>query len=356
MGTGSASSRQSVARSRPAPVRGLRYVNDALPGIHRIRAGKGFRYVRPDGKSVRQRHVLQRIASLAVPPAWTDVWICPFADGHLQAVGHDSRGRKQYRYHARWRQVRDATKYDRLVSFAKVLPRIRARTGRDLKRRGLPREKVLALVVRLLEATHIRIGNKEYVRDNGSFGLTTMHDKHIDVVGATMHFDFLGKGGIRHRIEITNRRLARILQRCQDLPGYELFQYQDATGRRHTIGSADVNAYIREASGKDFTAKDFRTWAGTVLAARALRATAGFRSRRQAERNILAAIDVAAECLGNTRSICRKCYVHPAIIDAYMAGDLNRASNAPRGRAKARKRAALPREEATVLHLLERHL
>ena len=255
-----------------------------------------------------------------IPPAWTDVWICPDPRGHLQATGRDARGRKQYRYHPRWREVRDEVKYGRLITFAQALPRIRARVAAHLRRQNLPREKVLAAVVQLLEKTLIRVGNEEYARQNKSFGLTTMRDQHARVTGSAVRFEFRGKSGIQHAIDLRDRRLARIVKSLRDLPGYELFQYIDADGRRQMIDSADVNAYLRDISGQDFTAKDFRTWAGTVLAAKALAAIGRFKSQAEAKRNVVRAIDEVAKRLGNTKAVSRKCYIHPAVLDAYMQG------------------------------------
>jgi DNA topoisomerase-1 len=264
--------------------------------------------------------VLQRIKALAIPPAWTDVWICADPRGHLQATGRDARGRKQYRYHPRWRDVRDEVKYGRLIAFAGALPKIRARTQADLRKPGLPRQKVLATVVQLLEKTFIRVGNEEYAKQNGSVGLTTMRDQHAKVNGTSVRFEFRGKSGVQHAVDLRDKRLARIVKACRDLPGYELFQYVDGDGTREVIDSADVNEYLREITGEDFTAKDFRTWAGTVLAAAELSAADGASSPRQARRNIVKAVEAVAERLGNTRAVCRKSYIHPAIFDAYLAG------------------------------------
>jgi DNA topoisomerase-1 len=265
---------------------------------------------------------LSRIRALAVPPAWTDVWICPHDNGHIQATGRDAKGRKQYRYHRRWREVRDETKYEKTIAFAEALPRIREAVERDLGRPGLPREKVLATVVRLLEITHIRVGNEEYARKNKSFGLTTMRDRHVDVEGSLLRFHFRGKSGKDHDVGLRDKRLARIVKRCSDLPGDELFQYVAEDGQRRSIESADVNAYLRAIAGAEFTAKDFRTWNGTVLAARALREQR-FETKREANKNVAAAIKEVAERLGNTPSVCRKCYVHPAIVEAYVGGLLH---------------------------------
>ncbi|MGH2446731.1 MAG: DNA topoisomerase IB, partial [Candidatus Limnocylindria bacterium] len=249
---------------------GLRYVTDALPGVRRRRAGMGFSYVGPDGERIADPDRRAWFEGLAIPPAWTDVWISPIRRGHMQATGRDARGRKQYRYHPRWRPVRDEAKYGRLIEFARALPRIRRRTERDLRRRGLPREKVLALVIRLLESTLIRVGNEEYARDNDSFGLSTLRDRHVEWDGSDLHLTFRGKSGKEHAVRVRDRRLARLVRQCQEIPGYELFQYLDAAGERQSIDSEDVNDYLRDISGEEFTAKDFRTWAGTVAASMAL--------------------------------------------------------------------------------------
>ena len=281
----------------------------------------GFKYYRPDGRVVRQASELKRIARLVIPPAWTDVWICPDPRGHIQATGRDARGRKQYRYHPDWRRVRDETKFERLAVFAAALPKIRMRTRGDLARPGLPREKVLAAVVQLLEKSLIRVGNEEYAKDNQSFGPTTFRDRHVRVRGAHVNFEFRGKSGKRHSIKISDRRLARIVKSCRDLPGQELFQYLDENGCRCTVGSADVNNYLREISGEDFTAKDFRTWFGTVLACTAFRAMAApATSERQAAKQVVEAIDAVAGILGNTRAVCRKSYINPVVFDAWKAG------------------------------------
>lgn len=305
---------------------------------------------------MRDPAALARIRSLAVPPAWTEVWICPVAEGHLQATGRDARGRKQYRYHRRWREVRDEVKYARMIEFAHALPRIRHRVRRDLARHGLPREKVLAAVVRLLETTLIRVGNDEYARQNHSFGLTTICNRHAQVRGGTIHFDFRGKSGVEHEIDISDRRLAAIVRKCQHLPGQELFAYLDEEGEPRDIGSSDVNDYLREISGQDFTAKDFRTWAGTALAAAALQEFEDFDSQAAAKRNVTRAIERVARRLGNTQAVCRKCYIHPAVIDAYfdrtLAATLKRATEeALRG-----SLASLSSEEAAVLSLLRERM
>ena len=331
---------------------GLRHVTDTGPGIARRRAGKGFRYRDADGARVRTRQTLARIRALAIPPAWTDVWICPISNGHIQAVGRDARGRKQYRYHIRWREVRDETKYGRLTAFARSLPRIRRRVREDLARAGLPREKVLATVVGLLEATLIRVGNEEYARANGSYGLTTLRAKHVRVEGARLRFEFRGKGGKRHVVDLHDGRLARVVRLCRDLPGHELFQYVDDAGRRQSIDSADVNDYLRGIAGHDFTAKDFRTWGGTVLASVALRGLdAG--SATHARRQIVKAVAVVAEQMRNTPTVCRKCYIHPAIFDAFRASALGPPIHlVDRGRRSAC--VTLQPAERAVLRLLER--
>ena len=333
-----------------AKLAGLRYVNDqTMPGIRRIGRKTRVRYLLPNGRTLGDPVELQRIKSLSIPPAWTDVWICPLAQGHVQATGRDARGRKQYRYHPRWREVRDEVKYGKLIAFAEALPAIRRRTDADLKRAGLPREKVLAAVVRLLEKTLIRVGNEEYARDNGSVGLTTMKDGHARISGGRVRFSFKGKSGIAHAIDLEDRRLAKIVKACRDLPGYELFQYVDDAGRRQTIDSADVNGYLRQISRQDFTAKDFRTWAGTVLAAQALAAATHFSSNAEAKRNVVKAVESVAKRLGNTRSVCRKCYIHPAILDSYLDGATIRTIEA---NARAVDRAALGPEERAVIGMI----
>src|SRR6058998_37897 len=306
--------------SEAAEEAGLRYVNDDRPGYGRRAKGKDFEYVDTEGKTIRDEQRLLRIKRLAIPPAWTEVWICPSPNGHIQATGRDARGRKQYRYHERWREVRDENKFDRLAAFAKALPKIRRRIAKDLKLRGLPREKVLATVVRLLERTFIRIGNEEYARENKSFGLTTMKDRHVKVKGPRLRFRFRGKSGRQHEVDITDRRIAKIVSKCQDLSGQDLFQYVANDGEVRDVTSQDVNDYLRGITNEDFTAKDFRTWAGTVLAAIALSAQGEFETKKQAKANVKTAICAVAELLGNTSAICRKCYVHPAIVKAYLSG------------------------------------
>jgi DNA topoisomerase-1 len=339
-----------------AKAAGLRYVSDARPGIRRKRAGKGFVYLDPDGRPIRDREVLGRIKALAIPPAWTDVWISPHPNGHIQATGRDDRGRKQYRYHPRWRCVRDESKYGRMMAFGRALPRLRKRVAEDLGRPGLPKEKVLATVVRLLETTLIRVGNEEYARANRSFGLTTMRDRHVAIGDATVRFGFRGKGGIWHTIDLNDRRLARVVKRCRDLPGQELFQYLDESGEQHTIDSDDVNAYLRAIAGEDFTAKDFRTWAGTVLAALALREFESFDTKTQAKKNVVRAIEAVAERLGNTPTVCRKCYVHPEIINTYLDGTMLESLKQIADREMSENLHDLRPEEAAVLGLIQQRL
>jgi DNA topoisomerase-1 len=305
-----------------ADAAGLHYVTDAAPGIRRRRAGKGWTYTAPDGRRVRDAATLERIKSLVVPPAWTDVWICPDRRGHLQATGRDARGRKQYRYHPRWSSVRDAVKYDRLVAFAEALPGLRARVEDDLGRPGLSRERVLATVVRLLEVTLIRVGNDEYRRQNGSFGLTTLRNRHVAIHGASVRLRFRGKHGKLYDVRVTDRRLARIVERCREIPGQELFQYVDEAGEQHSIGSEDVNDYLRQVTGEEFTAKDFRTWVGTLLAYRFLCRETPSPTEAEARRVVAHTIEQVAGELGNTVAVCRRCYVHPAVVEAYLAGTL----------------------------------
>jgi DNA topoisomerase-1 len=303
---------------------GLRYTPDDGPGITRRRAGKGWSYRDPDGAVIRDPEQLERIRGIVIPPAWTDVWINPSARGHIQATGRDARGRKQYRYHPKWRASRDDTKFSRMVAFGTALPGIRQRVGADLGRPGLSRQKTLAVVVRLLDESLIRVGNAEYARDNASYGLTTLRDKHVDVEGATMHFAFRGKGGKLHEVDVRDRRVAGMVKRMQDLPGQHLFQYLDDDGERQAVDSEDVNAYLHEIAGEGFTAKDFRTWAGTVLAARCLRDLGPFETETAMKANILEAVDTVAARLGNTRAVCRAAYIHPAVLLGYEAGELCR--------------------------------
>ena len=302
----------------------LRYVGDWQTGFSRKQTGKKFTYIDAHGHRLRDQTDLKRIAALVIPPAWTDVWRCATADGHLQATGRDVRGRKQYRYHARWREVRDENKYERMIAFAQALPAIRATLHRDLTLPGLPRAKVLATIVKLLESTHIRVGNEEYARSNKSFGLATLRNRHVKVNGRHIRFQFRGKSRVEHAIDLRDKRLARIIKRCQDLPGYELFQYIDEAGATVAIEAGDVNEYLREIAGAEFSTKDFRTWAGTLMAAQALRGCADCESQAQIKRNIVQAVERVARILGNTKAVCRKCYIHPTVIEAYSSGALGR--------------------------------
>jgi DNA topoisomerase I len=339
----------AVEPNASAAVAGLRYVNDArLPGIRRLGRSR-VRYVDADGRTVSDRTVIARIKSLAIPPAWTDVWICPDERGHVQATGRDARGRKQYRYHPRWREVRDEVKYGRLLEFAAALPKLRSRVAADLRGTKLSREKVIATIVALLEKTLIRVGNEEYARANRSYGLTTMRNAHAKVAGSSVRFEFRGKSGIVHSVGLQDARLARTVKACRDLPGYELFQYVDDNGERCAIGSADVNDYVRDACGEAFTAKDFRTWAGTVIVARALADAPRPASAAGGRRAIVRAIEESARRLGNTVAVCRKSYVHPAVLEAFLDGDV---IGAARRRAPAPGR--LSSDEAAVARMIER--
>jgi DNA topoisomerase I len=334
----------------------LRYVSDRTAGITRVKTRSGFAYRHPDGSKVTDEAALARIRKLAIPPAYTGVWICPYENGHLQAVGRDARGRKQYRYHPRWREVRDDEKYSKMLLFGQVLPRIRERVEQDLARPGMPREKVLGAIVRLLEGTLMRVGNEEYAKSNNSFGITTLRNRHAKVDRGRIRFDFRGKHGITHRIDLHDRRLARIVRRCQDLPGQDLFQYLDEDGEPHSVESADVNEYLREISGEDITAKDFRTWAATNLAALALRELEAFDSSTKAKKNIVQAVESVSKVLGNTPAICRKCYIHPAIFDGYLDGSLVDALQRRAQETLAQPLSGLKAEEVAVLAFLSRQL
>jgi DNA topoisomerase-1 len=336
-----------------AEAAGLRYVTDADPGIRRKRSGRGFTYIGPDGAVIRDKAELERIRKLVIPPRWTDVWICPNPSGHLQVTARDARGRKQYRYHPKYRAVRDETKFGRMIAFSDILPLIRERVERDIALPELARDKVLATVVWLLERTLIRVGNDEYARDNGSFGLTTLRRRHVTVSGAKLRFEFRGKSGIAHSVAITDRRIARIVQRCQELPGQELFQYLDDDGRRQSVDAGDINEYLRRITGRQVTAKDFRTWAGTTLAAITLRDLGGFTSGKQAKAKIVAAVDQISKRLGNTRAVCRKYYVHPAVIEAYMEGvTIPATPGDARQLRTSNGKPGLRRDEVAVIELL----
>ena len=341
--------RQELEAARAA---GLRYVNDAMPGIRRVVRGGGFSYLDAGGKPVRDEETLARIRTLAVPPAWIDVWICATERGHLQATGRDARGRKQYRYHAKWRKIRDEAKYERMVDFGEALPALRKKVLADMALPGLPREKVVATVVRLLDKTLIRVGNDEYARDNGSYGLTTMRAKHAKVNGSSVRFEFKGKSGKMRSIDVNDARAARVVRVCRELPGYELFQYIDDDGERRTVGSEDVNDYMRDVMGQDFTAKDFRTWAGTVFCATALSTVGGFESEREAKANVNDAIKAVAALLGNTPAVSRACYVHPELLESYMDGTFERRWIVKPSRARREDR--LRPEEAATLAFLKR--
>ncbi|HVM31262.1 MAG TPA: hypothetical protein VM305_10910 [Candidatus Limnocylindrales bacterium] len=350
---------------------GLRYVNDDDPGISRRRRGKGFGYTDPDGRPVKDGETLQRIRSLAIPPAWTDIWICPSPRGHIQATGRDARGRKQYRYHPIWRQVRDEGKYERTIAFGEALPRVRRRVERDLARRGLDRQKVLAAVIRLLDTTLLRVGNEEYAQQNRTYGLTTLRDRHGRVRGSQVRFSFRGKSGKRHEVALRDARLARIVKRCQELPGQRLFQYVDEDGRPQPIDSDDVNEYLREATGAEFSARDFRTWAGTVLAFRCLR-SAGAQAEavvdaahraggptKDRRSPVTSAVGEVARWLGNTPAVCRSAYIHPAVIRAYDEGGFDAALGRRRSAAgeeilRPPVKHGLSADERAVLDLLRR--
>jgi len=338
---------------------GLRYVSDDQPGYSRKLKGEDFEYFDTEGKRIDDEQRLLRIKRLAVPPAWKDVWMCPSPNGHIQATGRDARGRKQYRYHDRWREIRDENKFDRMIDFGKALSKIRHRVRKDMALPGLPRNKVLATVVQLLERTFIRVGNEEYARENKSFGLTTMQTRHVNVKGSKLRFRFKGKSGRQREVDMTDRRIAKIIARLQDLPGQDLFQYVDDQDVVHNVTSQDVNDYLREIAGGDFTAKDFRTWGGTVLAAIALSTIGAFETKKQAKANIKSAISAVAKLLGNTPAICRKCYIHPAILETYLDGNFHRGlkakisgSDSTRAQCIIEFRSA----EAAILRWLRSHL
>ena len=332
---------------------GLVYVSDEEPGIRRRQSCKGFSYAGPNGAKLAAKPALKRIRSLAVPPAWTDVWISPDPNGHIQATGRDARGRKQYIYHSGWRELRDSTKFEHMLEFARLLPRIRKRVEKDMRRRSLVREKVLATVVHLLETTLIRVGNLDYAEQNRSYGLTTLRDRHAEIDGSELRFEFKGKSGATWRLRMKDRRIARLVKQCQDIPGQHLFQHFDGNGVRQPVTSTEVNAYLREISGADVTAKDFRTWAGTVLAAAALVECEEFETDARAKRNVNAAIKKVAARLGNTPAICRKCYVHPDLLECYLEGGLSDGLGLSK---QAVLGGDLPAIESAVLRLLRRRL
>jgi len=346
-----------VAEARAsAKAAGLLYASDEQAGYRRQRRGKAFAYFDTDGQRITERDEITRLNKLAVPPAWTEVWLCPSARGHIQATGRDARGRKQYRYHEQWRSTRDANKFDHILDFAANLPALRERVLHDLAKHGLPREKILATIVYLLENTLARVGNEEYARANKSYGLTTLRNRHVAIAGSTLRFEFMGKSGKAWKVKLTDRRVAKIVRSCQDLPGQHLFQYIDEAGERQKVTSADLNAYLREISGHDITAKDFRTWAGTVLAALALQEVEEFDSEVMAKRNLRLAIEHVAAQLGNTPTICRKCYIHPHIMDCYLEGNLIALLQQRIGRKLQAELAKLKPEEAAVLALLRARL
>ena len=341
---------------RQAAVRaGLRYVTDGIAGISRRKSGNGWVFIAPGGRTITDITVRERLLSLAIPPAWTNVWICPHPKGHIQATARDARGRKQYRYHPRYREERDQSKFRRMLEFSEILPLLRERVERDLRAGDLSRRQILATVVRLLDKTLIRVGNDEYARENRSFGLTTLRDRHVQITGAVLRFSFRGKSGVKHDLSINDRRIARIVQQSKDLPGEELFQYVDAEGKRQAIESDDVNAYLREVTGRDITAKDFRTWAGTMLAATELCAMGIAKTKRESSKNVLRAFDAVAERLGNTRTVCKKYYVHPELIRAYLDGRTPSLPTRalPREFRRTDPPPALRRDEVAVLEFLQ---
>ena len=335
---------------------GLRYVSDDQPGYTRKAKGDDFEYFDTDGKAIRDETRLLRIRRIGIPPAYKDVWICPSPNGHIQATARDARGRKQYRYHERWREARDENKYDRILVFGHALPKIRRQVNKDMGLHGLPRNKVLATVVHLLGRTFIRIGNEEYARENKSFGLTTMRNRHVDVKGAKLTFSFKGKSGVQHEIDVSDRRLANIIRKLQDLPGQDIFQYEDETGEVRNVDSQDVNDYLQEITGEEFTAKDFRTWAGTVLTAMALNAQGPVENQAQAKKNIKDAIAAVAKILGNTPTVCRKCYVHPVVLESYLDGDMIEGLRQKTEEALSEQLEDLRAEEAAVMSFLQAKL
>ena len=335
---------------------GLRYVHDDTPGFTRKRAGKGFSYRDLNGKTIGDAAIRERINKLAIPPAYQNVWICPDENGHIQATGYDEKGRKQYRYHARWSQVRDEAKFTRLIEFAHALPAIRQRTNADLRQRNLTREKVLAAIVQLLEKTAIRVGSEEYARQNETYGLTTMENRHVEVEGNTVHFEFTGKSHKDHEIDLKDKKLAKVVEQLQDLPGQSLFQFVDENGEPHSISSGDVNDYLHEIAGEHFTAKDFRTWAGTVAASLALQEFEEFSDKGTAAQNVVEAVKVVAQKLGNTPAVSRKSYIHPAVIEAYFDGDMLESLQQKVEEELSENLQGLKPEEAAVLGLLQQKL
>jgi len=346
----------AVDSAAAAEEAGLRYIADRGAGYTRKRRGEDFDYLDADGKKISDERRLLRIKRLAIPPAWERVWICPLANGHIQATGCDARKRKQYRYHERWREVRDEAKYEKMVLFGHALPKIRKRLEKDLTLPGLPREKVLATIVELLERTFIRVGNEEYAKENKSFGLTTFRNRHVDVEGTTIRFKFRGKSGVNHEKEIRNQRVAKIIRKLQDLPGQDVFQYVDDEGQVHGTTSQDVNDYLKEITGDDFTAKDFRTWAGTVLASIALSSQEPFSTKKEAKAKVRTAIAAVSKVLGNTPAVCRKCYIHPAVFESYLDGTLSESLKQKTEETLVEKIDDLREEEVSVLKFLRDYL
>lgn len=355
--TASSATVQAAEQDQPTPEAvaeeaGLRYTRLDRSGITRERSGEGWRYRDPGGKIICDQHIIDRINGIVIPPAWTDVWVSTDPRGHIQATGYDDRGRKQYRYHPKWRETRDENKFDHMIAFAEALPAIRERVEHDLALRGLPREKVLATVVRLLETSLIRIGNETYAKENHSYGLTTLRNRHVRVEGSSIHFAFRGKSGIKHAIDVRDRRLAQIVRRMRDLPGYHLFQYVDESGALQEIDSGAVNEYLHQIAGNSFSAKDFRTWAGTVMCAVILRDFSGWETESDAKRHVVEAIKQVAASLGNTPAVTRKAYVHPAIIEAFLSGATLDQLWERTSDAIIEQQGTLRPEEAAVLSLL----
>jgi DNA topoisomerase-1 len=344
-------SKKAVSTVQSAFDAGLSHVSDRDPGIRRVSGRNGFQYFNSNGKAVRSPATLPRIKSLVIPPNWKDVWICIDPKGHLQATGRDARNRKQYRYHPRYRAVREQTKFEKMVPFGRMLPRIRNKVNQDFALPGLPKEKVLAAVVRLMDLAHIRVGNEEYARENQSFGLTTMRDRHVEIEGSKIHFKFRGKSGKAHALDIQDRRLAGVVKQCRDLPGYELFQYVDERGDHKSVDSGMVNQYLRESTGHDITAKDFRTWHGTVHAAEQLGVCGAARTESEAKRNIVIAIQAVAERLGNRPGTCRKYYVHPMVVELYFGNNLDQYMTVKPG---GHTQRGLDPSEQCVLQLLQK--
>lgn len=346
----------SVETEKMAEYAGLVYVNDQKPGITRIRKGDHFNYIGTNGKTIKDPNEIQRIRSLAIPPAYKDVWICPKPNGHIQATGRDAKGRKQYRYHKRWKEFSDETKYNKMIAFAQALPRLRKRLNRDMSLSGMPKEKVLATIVHLLEVTLIRIGNEEYAKENKSYGLTTLRNQHVEVNGSKINFKFNGKSGKKHFISLQDRHLANIVKRCKELPGQDLFEYEDEEGKPVSISSTDVNDYLQRMTDDNFTAKDFRTWAGTVLAYLALQQFKKFDNEAEAKKNIVQAIESVSKKLGNTPTVCRKCYVHPEVFNAYLDGTLIKTIKQRAEQELLESLEDLSSEESAVLAFLQQRL